>query len=177
MESFFSSYGLVAVFVGMLIEGELLLISAIILSKMGHFHLSGVLFTAYLGVMVHDWFFFLLGRSQEALLFQKRPVLKQKVLQFLTPIEKHPTLFFLFYRFLIGFRMIILSSFGIKGIAIQQFLGISVLANFLWVGTYGFLGYYFADIVIENLEWFNAHKYYLIVTALLIFMLLRYRRQ
>ncbi len=177
MESFLSTYGLAAVFIGMLIEGEILFISAVVLAKMGHFNLSSVLFAIYLGAVGHDWIFYLLGRTQEAYLFQKKPVLKQQVIQFFSPIERNPLLFFLFYRFMIGFRMIILSVFGIKGISIQKFLGVSLLANFLWVATYGFLGYFFADVIIENLEWLDTHKYFLIVGAFFVILLLQLRKR
>lgn len=163
MESFLSSYGLIVLFIGMLLEGELLLLSAIILAKVGHFEFTNVVAVAYFGAVGHDWLFYLLGKTQDAFLFKERPSLKQKVMNLFSPINRSPVLFYTFYRFMIGFRMIILAVFGISGLTIQKFIFISLFANFLWIGTYGLLGYYFADVVIENLEWINQYKIYLII--------------
>lgn len=168
MESFILSFGLVALFIGMLLEGELLFITGVILAKMGHFSLSGALIAIYLGAVGHDWIFYLLGKKQGQSFFTKRPSLKKKLDFILVPFNKNPWFFFLSYRFLIGFRMIILALFGVNGVSTKQFIGISLLSNALWVSFYGFTGYYFADTVIANIEWINAHKIWLISSVVLL---------
>ena len=170
MESFILSYGLVALFLGMLIEGELLFITAIILAKMGHFSLSGALIAIYFGAVGHDWIFYLLGKKQGQAFFTKRPALQKKLDFILVPFNKRPWFFYFSYRFLIGFRMIIIALFGVNGVSYKRFIGISLISNALWVSFYASTGYYFADTVIANIEWINAHKIWIIsaVLALLI---------
>jgi len=170
MASFILSYGLVALFIGMLLEGELLFITGVILAKMGHFSLFGALIAMYLGAVGHDWIFYLLGKKQGQSFFTRRPALQKKLDFILVPFNKRPLFFFISYRFLIGFRMIILALFGLSGVTTKQFIGISLLSNALWVSFYGFTGYYFADTVIANVAWINAHKIWIIssVVALLI---------
>ena len=162
MESIILSFGLPALVIGMLLEGELLFISGILLAKIGHLNLHGVLLAVFLGAILHDWIFYILGRLQGVLFFQKRPYLQNKVEIIVAPFNKNPWLFLLSYRFLIGFRMITLALFGLSGISPTKFLVASVLSNVFWVGFYGFMGYYFAETVLANLEWINEHKFWLI---------------
>jgi len=168
MESFILSFGLVALFIGMLIEGELLFITGIILAKAGYFSVPGALIAIYLGAVGHDWIFYLLGKKQGQSFFTKRPALKKKLDFILIPFNKQPWFFFVSYRFLIGFRMIILALFGISGVSTKQFIGISLLSNALWVGFYGFAGYYFADTVLANIGWLNTHKIWFICIVLVL---------
>ena len=162
MESIILSFGLPALVIGMLIEVEILFISGILLVKTSHLNLYGVLLAVFLGAMLHDWIFYILGKLQGILFFQKRPYLQKKLEVIITPFNKNPWLFLLTYRFLIGFRMITLALFGLSGISPAKFLVASLLSNFLWVGSYGFMGYYFADTVLANLEWIKEHKFWML---------------
>lgn len=177
MEEFIESYGLIALFIGMLIEGELLFLTGMVLAKMGHFSLSGAVIAVYFGAVGHDIGFYTLGRLQGQLFFKKRPRLEKKLNTLLQPFHKNPTFYYTTYRFLIGFRMIFLALFGISGVKPVKLILIVLWANLLWVAFYAFVGYYFAEIVITYMEWIEQYKGWIfLVIALLIGGLIWKRR-
>ena len=159
MENYILTYGAIAVFIGVLLEGEVLFLTGVLFASLGKIHLLDVLMAGYLGILTHDSIFFALGKTQGRLFFENRPALNHRLQKILVPFNKRQWVFFLSYRFLIGFRMILLALFGINNLSIQKFLVITLVGGLVWIAFYGYLGYYFSDLVLNNLDFVKAQKY------------------
>lgn len=174
MESYLLPFGLLAIFFGVILEGEFLFLTGIIFANTGHLDMAHVLIAGYLGILTHDWLFFILGKTQGRAFFDQRPKLNKRLDKVMVPFYKNDWVFFLSYRFLIGFRMILIVLFGISDVSIKKFFLVSSFGGVLWVAFYGGMGYYFTDIVINNLAWFKEHKlpiFFMAITLLLIYIL------
>lgn len=174
MEAYLLSLGLVAVFLGVILEGEFLFLTGVVFAKTGHLDYTAVLFAGYLGILTHDWLFFILGKTQGKAFFDQRPKLNKRLEKILTPFHKNNWIFFLSYRFLIGFRMILIILFGISDVSFKKFFLVSSFGGILWVAFYGGLGYFSTDFIINNLDWLKEHKLTLFfgaITILLVYML------
>lgn len=174
MESYILSLGLIAVFLGVILEGEFLFLTGVMFANTGHLDLTHVLIAGYLGIMTHDWLFYTLGKTQGKSFFDQRPKLNKRLDKVLVPFYKNDWIFFLSYRFLIGFRMILIILFGISDVPKKKFLLASTFGGILWIAFYGGIGVYFTEVVLDNLEWFKKHKliiFFAAVALMLIYIL------
>lgn len=174
MEAYLLSLGLIAVFLGVILEGEFLFLTGLVFAKMGHLDFTSVLVAGYLGILTHDWIFFTLGKTQGKHFFDQRPKLNKRLDKILTPFHKNNWVFFLSYRFLIGFRMILIILFGISDVSIKKFFFVSSFGGILWIVFYGGIGYFSTDVIVNNLDWFKEHKlaiFFAAITLLLIYIL------
>ncbi len=174
MEAYLLSLGLIAVFLGVILEGEFLFLTGVVFAKLGHLDYTSVLLAGYLGILTHDWLFFILGKTQGKAFFDQRPILNERLDKVLTPFHKNNWAFFLSYRFLIGFRMILLILFGISNVSIKKFFLVSSFGGVLWIALYGGMGYFFTDVMVNNLDWFKEHKliiFFAAISLLLIYIL------
>ena len=174
MEAYLLSLGLIAVFLGVVLEGEFLFLTGVMFANAGHLDLPGVLIAGYLGVLTHDWMFFILGKTQGKNFFEQRPTLNKRLDKLLDPFYNNEWVFLLTYRFLIGFRMILIILFGISNVPKKKFFLVSTIGGILWIGFYGGLGVFFSEVVLDNLAWFKKHKltiFFVAVSLLLIYIL------
>ncbi len=171
MESYILSLGLIAVFLGVILEGEFLFLTGIMFAKTGHLDFASVLVAGYLGALTHDWIFFTLGKTQGKAFFDKRPNLNKRLNKVLVPFHKNEWIFFLSYRFLIGFRMILIILFGISDVSIRKFFLVSAFGGLLWIAIYGGIGYYFTEVIVNNLDWFKEHKIIIFFTAVSLMLI------
>ena len=72
MESFFESCGYIASFLGTLLEGEIMLLTAVISSKMGYFGYFGAMIAAFFGAYIKDWIKFLIAKKKGRQLLEKK---------------------------------------------------------------------------------------------------------
>lgn len=145
--SMISTYGYIAVFLGSLIEGEAVLIIASFLSYLNELHLPIVLLAAFAGTLLSDIGWFLLGRHSNDRFLKKWHWLNTLSRQSITIVGKRPRLAAFWLRFMYGFRIIVPFSLGKTSISTVTYILYNALGVFLWVGTFGFLGYFFASTI------------------------------
>ena len=78
-------------------------------------------------------------------------------------------LLLLFYRFLIGMRIISLTIIGISEVSISRFALYSLLSTLLWVSIIGTLGFFFSDTLVILYELIAEHISLFLLILLLIF--------
>ena len=141
---FVSTYGYLAVFFGSLIEGDVLLVIACFLAYVGQLELPLVLLAAFVGTLISDFSWFLLGRHSNDALLQRWHWLRTLSTHSITLVGKRPRLTAFLIRFMYGLRVILPFSLGKTSISMSTYLLYNALGVFLWVGIFGFLGYFFA---------------------------------
>lgn len=136
-------YGLIAVFLGCLAEGE----SAAIL---GGFFAHQRVFTtwqaygvAFLGAFVGDTLFFLAGRRFADHIWVARLRRRPGFSQAYSLVREHPALYVLANRYVYGFRLVGGVAAGLSGIAASKFLVLNALSALVWAALFIGAGYVF----------------------------------
>lgn len=136
-------YGLIAVFLGCVAEGES---AALLGGFFAHQHVF-VLWQAFLaaaiGAFAGDSFFFILGRS-----FADHPfVVKLKGRPGFSHayrlVSTHPDIFVLTNRFIYGLRLVGGIAAGLSGMAVTRFVILNAISSMVWAGLFTTIGYVF----------------------------------
>jgi len=156
MIEFLQTWSYVASYLGTLIEGEILLLTAIITAKLGYMNFYGAMIAAFFGAYTRDWLTFLLARKSGRKIVAKKPSLKRKIEKVNGMMEKNPLLILTIYRFMYGFVTIIVLMVGMSDISMRKFGVFSALSNLLWVTMLGGLGFFFAETMIELISQYKG---------------------
>ncbi|RWO41953.1 MAG: DedA family protein [Mesorhizobium sp.] len=136
-------YGLIAVFLGCVAEGES---AALLGGFFAHQHVF-VLWQAFLaaaiGAFAGDSCFFILGRS-----FADHPfVVKLKGRPGFSHayrlVSTHPGIFVLTNRFIYGLRLVGGIAAGLSGMAVTRFVILNAISSMVWAGLFTTIGFVF----------------------------------
>ena len=135
-----------AIFLGMFIEGELILILAGILIRGGHLDFFDTLFIAFGAVIIHDIVYWLIGkklaeRERQKLLFFNL----EKIKPFLEKIQKNNELYIFVSKFAWNLNRFVLIASGYVKTPLKKFIRYSLPAGFIWTTTFISLGFVFAQ--------------------------------
>ena len=159
IETLFEKCGYLASFLGTLIEGEILLLTSVISAKLGYFNFFGGLMAAFFGAFLRDTTQFLIVKKQGKRLLAKKPKLQTKLDNASGWFDKSPFLYLTIYRLMYGFGSVIIILSGLKeNISYSRFALHSAIGIGVWVAIFGGLGYFFAEVMIEQLNFMSSHS-------------------
>jgi membrane protein DedA with SNARE-associated domain len=159
IQGLYETCGYVASFIGTFIEGEILLLTSVISSKLGYFNFFGGLTAAFLGAFLRDTLQFLLVKKQGKKLLAKKPKLQSKLDNASGWFNKSPFIYLTVYRFMYGFSTVIIMLSGLKDdISYPRFALHSAIGIGLWIGIIGGFGYFCADAMIEKLNFISEYS-------------------
>jgi membrane protein DedA with SNARE-associated domain len=141
-----SHYGYAALFVGVFLEGETVLILAGIAAHLGHLDLTWVILVAFAGSLTGDQFYFFLGRARGKVFLRKRPRWETKVQKVWALFEHYRTFVILGFRFMYGLRTVTPFAFGLGGISGIRFLVFNAIGAAAWSAAVALLGYLFGAV-------------------------------
>lgn len=159
-------YGYAMIFVGMLAEGETLLILAGYFAHQGYLLLGPVIATAFAGAVCGDQFFFYLGRHHAKRLLVRFPRLRDKVNVALCRIENHQVKVVLSMRFLWGLRIALPIALGLGSMRTRRFLWLNLVSAVVWATVFAVVGYSAGELV-AKLE-ADLHRYEKWIAAVLV---------
>lgn len=171
MDELFETCGYIASFFGTFIEGEIFLLTSVISSKLGYINFFGGLMAAFGGAFLRDSMQFFLAKKYGTKLLKYKPKLQTKLDSTSVWFEKRPFFYLTFYRLMYGFGTPILILSGLKDISIGRFVLHSAIGIGIWVSLLGGLGYFCADLMIENLNFISEHSIEFIVVLAIIGLL------
>ena len=145
MNIWLESFGYFGVFLGAVLEGEVLLISALQTARLGFLNFNLVLLFGFLGATCTDWTLFLLGRHQGQAFLEKNAHLMPKIRKMDQKLQRYGNWLLLFYRFMYGFRIVLPVVFGLSSLHVRRFALVSFLSTLLWIILLGTLGHFIAD--------------------------------
>ena len=157
----------IGILLGVLLEGEMIMLSSIIAAHRGYLSIWIVLGIGFFGTLSGDWFYFFLGRRKGKNWLTKNQKIKTRIEKITNWLQKYPTLVILVYRFLYGFRTITPIIIGTSDIKTLSFLTFSFLSTFMWCLIYGSLGYLFGEIIKTQLAHIENIELYIIGTLVL----------
>jgi len=125
-------YGYFAIFVGTLFEGETVLILGAYAVHQHIFHFWLVITVAMAGGFIGDQFYYQIGARYGQKIIHSKPQLEKKFAQASNFIDNYPVLTILLMRFAWGLRTILPISIGIKAYPVWKYMGVNLLACFIW---------------------------------------------
>ncbi|TPM96395.1 DedA family protein [Mesorhizobium sp. B2-1-3A] len=140
---FIEQYGLLAVFVGCVAEGESAAILGGFFAHQHVFVLWHAFVAAALGAFVGDTFFFILGRSfadnRHVVRLRRRPGFRRAY----RLLNTHPNVFVLSNRYVYGMRLVGGIAAGLSTIAAPRFVILNAISSIIWAVLFSTIGYVF----------------------------------
>lgn len=140
---FIEQYGLLAVFLGCVAEGESAAILGGFFAHQHVFVLWHAFAAAALGAFVGDTFFFILGRSfadnRHVVRLRRRPGFRRAY----RLLNTHPNIFVLSNRYVYGMRLVGGIAAGLSTIAAPRFVILNAISSVIWAVLFSSIGYIF----------------------------------
>ena len=166
LTAFIATYGYVAVFFGAVFEGETVLILGGFAVHEGYLSIAPLFLAAFLGAVVGDSSWFLLGKYRGAHILRRFPWFKKWAGQPLRLVHAKPRFLSFSMRFLYGFRNVVPFGLGMSPLPFHTFLVWNALGAILWTLTIGTAGYLFGDILEYALGNIRRYEFEIIVVAI-----------
>jgi len=160
-------YGYIVLFFWSILEGEMGLIMAGLLSHTGDMNYFLSIFVAGLGAFTGDQIYFYIGRYSKKYMrnFIKKHRNKFALAHLL--LEKYGWPLIFMQRYMYGLRTIIPMSIGVTRYDAKKFAIINLFAAWVWAAITISLTYYFGEEILVILKWAKAHWYYAIPIVIL----------
>ena len=165
-EYLISHYGYVALFIGVFLEGETVLIAAGFAAHLGHLSLTWVILIAFAGSLAGDQFYFILGRVRGKAFLHKRPRWEAKVKKVWSLFEHYRTLMILGFRFMYGLRTVTPFAIGLGGISGIRFFVCNAIGAAVWAVVVAFVGYLFGALAKVVLVGVRQYEHWIILGVL-----------
>ncbi|MFZ5658597.1 MAG: DedA family protein [Pseudomonadota bacterium] len=142
--AFLQRYGYWMLFVGVLMEGETILMLAGAMAHAGHLHLTGVILTGWAASTLAEQGLFLAGQRYGPRLLARHPRLSLHAPRAEAFIARYGDFAAVFFRFLYGVRTVSLLLLASHGYPRVRFAVINIPAALLWSAGIAGLGYAFS---------------------------------
>ena len=145
LEAIIAQYGLVAVFIGTFLEGEIVVVAGGFLSRLGFLTLPSVFAVALVATFLGDQFFFYIGRKKGSAFLEKRPHLHKRAEKVHDLIHNHQNKILFLYRFLYGLRIPTLLAMGTSELSTRKFVLLNLINSLVWTSVFVFGGFFFGE--------------------------------
>lgn len=167
-EELITHYGYGALFLGVILEGEAVLIAASFAAHQGYLNLGWVMAVGFLGSIAGAQIYFFLGRIKGRSFLRKRPVWQARVKKARQMLDRYERQVLLGFRFMFGLRTIIPFSLGLSEIKTDRFLLFNALGALAWTIVVGFLGFLFGAALEALLLNIRRYEKWIILAVLCI---------
>lgn len=156
LQNFIQDYGYLTVFLGAMIEGESVILTASALASTGILSIWGVAALTFAGTLFADQMIYFLGchygpRSVQAI--RKRfPSWGPNIDKALNFAKRNETVYILSFRFVYGVRIISPFIIGAQGISFKRFSILNMLSAGLWTAISCAAGYFLGHLLGENMK-------------------------
>ncbi|MDX8451563.1 DedA family protein [Mesorhizobium sp. VK9D] len=136
-------YGLIAVFLGCVAEGESAAILGGFFAHQHVFVLWQAFLAALLGAFAGDTFFFTLGRSFADHPYVKRLRMRPGFSRAYHLLNTHPNIFVLTNRYIYGMRLVGGIAAGLSTVPVPRFVILNAISSAVWAALFSGIGYVF----------------------------------
>lgn len=143
MEQLIGQYGYFALFAGVFLEGETIVVAASFAAHQGYLKLPWVILVTFLGSLTGDQLYFFLGRLKGRAYLKSHPLWEPRVRRVQRLLERYRRLVMVGFRFWYGFRTVTPFALGISEVRTGQFIVFNVIGALAWSLTLGLLGFLF----------------------------------
>ena len=176
ISSFIHDYGLLALIIGTIFEGEGVVLIAGLAIRQGLLPPVAALLAALLGTVISDQFCFFVGRFMGDTVLRRFPGMQGRFEAVRTRVESHQTAIIFSFQYFPGLSMVVPFTLGMTRLLALRFLVLDVLSAALWSGTLLTAGYLFGVSIQPLLEKFHDYSGWLLgVLACLILLVFHWR--
>lgn len=140
MEAAVAEYGIFAVVIGTIFEGEAALLLAVFLAHNGYFPLRDVIVAGWVGAVLGDQLWFYAGRTLGPRWMESHPGFARRAMRVRDFVIRHQYITMLGFRFAIGMRTVIPFALGLVGIPRLRFLAFNLISGLVWATVYATMG-------------------------------------
>lgn len=162
-----ASYGLWAVALGAVLEGETVLLLGGFFAHRGYMNPVAVWAVATVAGFAGDQFWFWLGREHGSRLLQRVPAIAAGVARADPAIARHPVLAAVSVRFLYGLRLAGPIALGMTSIPAPLFAAANAAGAAAWAALFTTLGWTFGLAATSVLSDIGRHEGWLVLVLLL----------
>lgn len=155
LETIIIRFGYPALVIGLLLEGETMLILGAFLAHRGYLSLPLVILIGGLAGFASDQFFFWLGRTQGNQFLVKKPDWKPYVEKARSLLGRNTNLLFLSIRFMYGLRTVMPYVIGMSQEYAKKFVLLDLIGAFAWALAFGLAGHFighFMGLIFEDVK-------------------------
>lgn len=155
LETIVIQFGYPALVIGLLFEGETMLILGAFMAHRGYLSLPLVILIGSLAGFASDQFFFWLGRTQGNQFLVKKPDWKPYVEKARSLLDRNTNLLFLSIRFMYGLRTVMPYVIGMSHADAKKFVLLDLIGAFAWALAFGLAGHFighFMGLIFEDIK-------------------------
>lgn len=155
LETIITQFGYPALIIGLLIEGETVLVLGAFMAHRGYLDLPWVILIGLISAFFSDQFFFWMGRQRGRQFLENRPAWKPNVERAKAMLGRNTNLLFFGFRFMYGLRTVIPFVVGMGRFDSKRFVTLNFIGALVWALLFGTLGYAFgqvAEIILEDVD-------------------------
>lgn len=161
-------YGYIVLFIWSILEGELGLIMAGIMSHTGDMFLPIALIVGALGGFVGDQIYFYIGRFNKRYIHNQLRTHRRKFAIAHLLIKKYGWPIIFVQRYMIGMRTAIPMAIGLTKYSSKKFAFINFISALVWASITIIPAYYFGAEILKALQWAKAHWYFALPLLIII---------
>jgi membrane protein DedA with SNARE-associated domain len=162
---FVQQWGYWAVFLGSLVEGESVILTASAMARLGHLNIYKVALIAFCGTLIADQGLFFVGRYYGDAIFTKFPTLKQKSTKAFELLHKYDAAYIIACRFIYGIRTLSPIVIGAAGVKPARFIPLNFISALVWATISCTGGYLLGEVMLKIFEYFFMAQQYLIAAV------------
>ncbi|HQX16038.1 MAG TPA: DedA family protein [Anaerolineales bacterium] len=163
-----SQVGYPALVVGLLLEGETVLVLGAFMAHRGYLNLPLVILCGCVVSFGADQFFFWMGRAKGSQFIEKRPAWKPRIEKARSLLGRNMDLLSLGVRFMYGLRTVLPFTIGMSGFDPKRFALFDFLSSALWALTFGLAGKFVGHLIEAIFKDFKRHEAITIVGVIII---------
>jgi membrane protein DedA with SNARE-associated domain len=167
LETIIAQFGYPALVVGLLLEGETVLVLAAFMAHRGYLDLPLVILIGCLVAFASDQFFFWLGRTKGSQFLENKPAWKPHVQKATSLLRWNTNLLFLGIRFMYGLRTVLPFVIGMAKFDPKKFALLDFMGAFLWALTFGLAGQVIGHLMTLIFEDVKEHELLIVVGIIL----------
>ncbi len=158
IEHLITQFGYPALILGLLLEGETVVVLAAFLAHRGYFNLPAVILISWLVSFASDQFFFWLGRLKGTQILERRPGWQPQVEKAKAILGRNSDLLFLSVRFVYGLRTVLPFVIGMSRYNARRFVLLNLIGSLLWALAFALAGKLIGRIMSGIFEDVREHE-------------------
>lgn len=168
LESIVTQFGYPALVVGLLLEGETVLVLGAFMAHRGYLDLPLVILIGCAVAFASDQFFFWMGRTQGSRFLENRPAWQPHVERARSLLSRNTDLLFLGVRFMYGLRTVLPFVIGMSKLDPKRFALFDFIGAVLWALTFGLAGKLIGHVMEAVFEDVKEHELAIALAIILV---------
>lgn len=161
-------YGYIILFLWSMLEGEMGLVMAGLLTHTGDMNLFWAIFVAGLGGFAGDQVYFYIGRFNKRYVYKKLIGQRRKLAFAHMLLKRHGWPIIFVQRYMYGLRTVIPISIGLTRYDAKTFAFINLISAWCWAAITIVPVWYFGEQILVVIKWAKAHWYFALPVAAIL---------